>query len=59
MPLSDHSPYKAVFLSYATFAAGLLTIGLSTILSGAEIILAAAGIVISTAALSFLEEGKT
>ena len=52
-------PYKAVFLGYATFAAGLLIIGLSTILSGAEIILAAAGSVISTAGLLFLEEGKT
>jgi hypothetical protein len=47
--------YRLVFLGYVGFLAGLIIIGLSTIIPGAEFILAAGGSVISTAGLLFLE----
>lgn len=47
--------YRLVFLGYAGFLAGLIIIGLSTLIPGAEFILAAGGSVISTAGLLFLE----
>jgi hypothetical protein len=49
------APYRFVFIGYAGFLAGLIIIGLSTLIPGAEIILAAGGSVISTAGLLFLE----
>jgi hypothetical protein len=49
------APYRLVFLGYIGFLAGLIIIGLSTIIPGAEFILAAGGSVISTAGLLFLE----
>jgi hypothetical protein len=47
--------YRLVFLGYVGFLAGLIIIGLSTLIPGAEFILAAGGSVISTAGLLFLE----
>ena len=47
--------YRVVFIGYIGFLAGLLIIGLSTVIPGAELILAAGGSVISTAGLLFLE----
>lgn len=47
--------YRLVFLGYLGFLTGLIIIGLSTVIPGAELILAAGGSVISTAGLLFLE----
>ena len=47
--------YSIVFIGYVGFLVGLIIIGLSTLIPGAELILAAGGSVISTAGLLFLE----
>ena len=47
--------FKLIFVGYIGFLAGLLFIGISTVIPGTELILAAAGSVISTAGLIFLE----
>jgi hypothetical protein len=47
--------FKLIFVGYIGFLAGLLFICISTVIPGTELILAAAGSVISTAGLIFLE----
>jgi hypothetical protein len=47
--------YRLVFIVLAGFVVGMIIIGLSLLITGAEMILAAGGWVISTGSLLFLE----